>query len=73
MPSIVGPIKINSIGSGAQVNFGDALNIAPKNISKSYGGAGAFPTGDLQFHYNLISNTNTLDPDVADSSIAGNN
>ncbi len=73
MPSIVGPVKINSISNAAQVNFGDSLNVAPKNNSKTYGGAGAFSTGDLQFHYDLISNTNTLDPDVNDETMAGNN
>lgn len=73
MPSLVGPVKINSISSAAQVNFGDSLNVAPKNNSKSYGGGGAFSTGDLQYHFQGVSNTNTLDSDVNDEQMAGNN
>lgn len=33
MPSIVGPLKINSVGGGT-VNFGDAFYIAPKSSGK---------------------------------------
>ena len=74
MPSIIcGPIKINSVGSAAQVNFGDALNISPKSNSKSYAGSGAFPTGDLQYHVDFVSNTNTFDADANDEIIAANN
>lgn len=44
MSVIIGPVKIDSISSAGQVNFGDALNISPKAITKSYGGAGSFST-----------------------------
>lgn len=73
MPSIVGPVKITSIGSGAQVNFGDILNVSPKSNSKTYAGSGSLSTGDVQFHNEWLSSTNTLDSDGADESIAANN
>jgi len=73
MPSIVGPVKINSVGSGAQINFGDTLNVSPKSNSKTYTGSGSVSTGDVQFHYEMISNTNTLDSDATDEIIAANN
>lgn len=74
MPSIIcGPIKINSISNAAQLNFGDALNISPKNNSKTNGGAGAFPTGDLQNHYEFMSSTNVFDPDGTDETMVANN
>ncbi|WEG12335.1 spore germination protein [Pullulanibacillus sp. KACC 23026] len=73
MPALVGPIKITAVSSAAQVNFGDALNIAPKSTSKSYVGSGSFGTGDLHCTIDLLSNTNTLDPDLIDGAIAQNN
>ncbi|WEG11008.1 spore germination protein [Pullulanibacillus sp. KACC 23026] len=74
MPSFYfNPIKIDSIGSGAQVNFGDVLNISPKAMSKSISGSGAFETGDFQVHYEWFSLTNTIDSDGSDQTIAANN
>jgi spore germination protein PF len=73
MPSIVGPVKIDSISSAGQVNFGDVFNISPKANSKSYAGSGSFSTGDFQFHNEWISSTNTLDSDGVDETIAANN
>lgn len=67
MPSIAGPIKINSIGSSGVFNVGDALNIAPKSTSKTYAGSGSLNTGDWLQTYNAASSTNTNDPDVFDS------
>lgn len=66
MPSITGPIKINAV-SGV-FNVGDTLNIAPKDTSKTYAGSGSFSTGDFLQTNNGFSSTNTLDPDVSDSS-----
>ncbi|WP_246938666.1 spore germination protein [Bacillus pinisoli] len=65
MPSIVGPITINSIGGGV-VNFGDSLNISPTSSSKTNAGSGAFNTGDWIMTNNGISVTNSIDPDVND-------
>lgn len=65
MPSIVGPININSI-SGGVINFGDSFNISPTSSSKTNAGSGAFNTGDFIMTNNGISATNTIDPDFND-------
>jgi spore germination protein PF len=70
MPSIVGPIKINSVDG--VLNTGDAFNISPKTTAKTNSGSGGFNTGDFQVNNNGISITNTVDPDVSDSNNAGN-
>lgn len=72
MPSIVGNIKIVSVGGGV-VQFGDAGVIAPKSASKVYSGSGSFNTGDFPNTNNLVSSTNTSDPDVVDDSTASGN
>lgn len=71
MPSIVGPVKINSVGGGA-VNFGDSFYISPKANSKSVTGSGSFNTGDFHVVNNGLSATNPIDPDVNDQNQAGN-
>mgnify|MGYP001266342822 CR=1 FL=1 len=68
MPSIVGAVKIISVQGGAIVQFGDALLVQPSSNSKSYAGAGSFVTGDLPRTNNVVSATNTNDPDVKDST-----
>lgn len=73
MPSIVGPVKINNVSNAAITYFGDGLNLAPKNISKTYGGAGAFPTGDWHVINNFVSNTNVADPDASDETLISAN
>jgi spore germination protein PF len=65
MPSIVGPININSV-SGGVINFGDSLNISPTSSSKTFSGSGSFNTGDFIMTNNGISATNTIDPDISD-------
>ncbi|TCS79416.1 spore germination protein [Tepidibacillus fermentans] len=67
MPSIVGGIKINSIGSGGVVNVGDAIYISPKSTSKSYAGSGSFNTGDFLNNNNGLSSTNTNDSDLLEA------
>jgi spore germination protein PF len=73
MPSVVGPIKITSVSSGAVVNFGDTLYIAPKVATKANGGSGAFNTGDFMITFNGISLTNDFDSDAFDSNVKANN
>ncbi|MBM7645248.1 hypothetical protein JOD45_001459 [Scopulibacillus daqui] len=73
MPSIAGPIKINSVGSGAVFHVGDSLNISPKSTSKTYAGSGALNTGDFLQTNNMINSTNTLDSDLADGNNAADN
>jgi spore germination protein PF len=73
MPAVVGPIKITNVSSGAVVQVGDSLYIAPKVATKTQIGSGGFNTGDFIMTNNGISFTNTFDPDVFDSNVAANN
>ncbi|WP_226037699.1 spore germination protein [Aquibacillus saliphilus] len=71
MPSIVGPIKINSVDGGV-INFGDSFYLSPKSASKTAAGSGAFNTGDFINTNSGLSATNTVDPDVTDQVVSGN-
>ncbi|MDC3413731.1 spore germination protein [Aquibacillus sp. 3ASR75-11] len=71
MPSVVGPIKINSVGGGV-VNFGDSFYLSPKSASKTSSGSGAFNTGDFICTNNGLNSTNVSDPDVADQNTTAN-
>jgi len=71
MPSIVGPIKINSVGGGV-VNFGDTFYLSPKDTSKTNAGSGGFNTGDFINTNTAFSNTTTNDPDMADQTQTAN-
>ncbi|MBO8156226.1 MAG: spore germination protein [Bacillaceae bacterium] len=71
MPSVVGPIKINSVGGGV-VNFGDSFYVSPKSSSKTNNGSGSFNTGDFLVTNNFVSATNPFDPDVQDQGNIGN-
>ncbi|WP_336786982.1 spore germination protein [Paenibacillus sp. MMO-177] len=68
MPSIVGFVKLVSVGSSAVVQFGDAVQVSPSSQTKTYAGSGSFLTGSLANSNNAVSATNTLDPDVQDNS-----
>jgi Spore germination protein gerPA/gerPF. len=68
MPSIVGFVKVISVGSSAVVQFGDAVQVSPSSQTKTYAGSGSFLTGSLANSNNAVSATNTLDPDVQDNS-----
>lgn len=70
MPSIVGPIQINSIEG--IVNLGDSFYISPKGSSKSSLGSGGANTGDFHIVNNILSATNAIDPDANDSNITAN-
>jgi len=72
MPSIVGNIKILSVGPSSVVQIGDAVQLSPQSTSKTYSGAGSFNTGDFPSTFNAISSTNTNDPDVVDQKNVGN-
>ncbi|MGG3999435.1 spore germination protein [Anoxybacillus kestanbolensis] len=72
MPALVGPIKINLVGSGAVMQVGDTLYISPKITSRTFAGAGAFNTGNFIMANNGISLTNTLDFDASDQNVVGN-
>ncbi|WP_314584124.1 spore germination protein [Paenibacillus terrigena] len=68
MPSIVGNIKISSVGSSGIVHIGDAIQLSPESTNKSYGGSGSFNTGDFMTNNNVVSSTNTLDSDLNDAN-----
>ncbi|MDF2669964.1 MAG: spore germination protein [Paenibacillus sp.] len=71
MPSIVGNIKILSVGPSSVVQIGDTIVISPVSTSKTYAGANSFNTGDT-FGPSLVNNpgsiTNTNDQDLIDAS-----
>lgn len=71
MPSIVGPIKINSVGGGV-VNFGDSFYLSPKSSSKTNAGSGSFNTGDFICTNTGLSGTNVIDRDLNDQNQTGN-
>ncbi|MBW7474231.1 spore germination protein [Paenibacillus oenotherae] len=68
MPSIVGFVKIISVGSSSIVQFGDSLQLSPSSTSKTYAGSGSFLTGSLANSNTGASATNTSDQDVQDST-----
>lgn len=71
MPSVVGNIKILSVGPSSIVQIGDAVVISPVSSSKTYAGANSFNTGDNfgpEFNNNAGSITKTNDQDVVDSN-----
>jgi spore germination protein PF len=72
MPAIIGPVQIINVGGGI-VQFGDTLYISPKSSTKTFAGSGGFNTGGFIVTNNGISGTNTLDTNLIDQPIAGNN
>ncbi len=72
MPAIVGAVKINSLGNSAIFHIGDVFAMSPTAVAKTFAGAGSFNTGDGLRIYNQISNTNTNDRDLVDSSVINN-
>ncbi|RDW19925.1 spore germination protein [Oceanobacillus chungangensis] len=71
MPSIVGPIKINSV-TGGVINFGDSFYLSPKSNSKTNTGSGSLNTGDFMTTNTGFSSTNPFDPDVNDQNNTAN-
>jgi spore germination protein PA len=71
MPSVVGNIKILSVGPSSNVQIGDVALISLSSDTKTYAGANSFLTGDT-FGPNTTfaqgSSTNVSDPDIIDSS-----
>ncbi|TCT16694.1 spore germination protein PF [Melghiribacillus thermohalophilus] len=71
MPSVVGPIKVNSV-SGGVMSFGDSFYVSPKSSSKTNTGSGSLNTGDFLVTNNMVSTTNPFDPDIQDQGNVGN-
>ncbi|MCR8641203.1 spore germination protein [Paenibacillus sp. N1-5-1-14] len=70
MPSIVGNIKIISVGPSSNVQIGDTASVILSSSSKTYAGANSFTTGDTfgtVITNNQASSTNTNDPDIIDT------
>ncbi len=72
MPAIIGPVQIFNV-SGGSVQFGDTLFISPKSASKSAHGSGSGNTGGFIITNNGLSGTNTLDSNLVDQPVTGNN
>lgn len=67
MPALIGSMEFVTV-SGV-LEFADSGAIAPKSTDKVYVGSGNFLTGDMGKSLNLVSFTNTNDPDLADSNV----
>lgn len=72
MPAIIGPVQIVNCNGGV-VQFGDTLIISPKSASKSASGSGSGNTGGFIITNNGLSASNTLDTNVVDQPVIGNN
>lgn len=71
MPSIIGPVNINT-NSGVSI-FGDSFYISPKSANKTYTGSGSLNTGNLINNNNGLSATNGIDPDAGvDQNVSAN-
>jgi spore germination protein PA len=68
MPSIVGNIKIVSVGPSSIVNIGDSFILTPISSNKTFAGANSFATGDTGFGIwnNPASSSNVLDANLVD-------
>lgn len=72
MPCVVGFVKVVSVGSSSVIQFGDTAQSSPSDNSKTFAGSGSFLTGGLANSNNAASVTNTIDPDVQDSTNVAN-
>ncbi|WP_028548001.1 spore germination protein [Paenibacillus sp. UNC451MF] len=72
MPSVVGNIKINSVGPSSNVQIGDAVNIVLSSSAKINAGANSFSNGDSfgTLTNNQASITNTDDAALVDGTSA---
>lgn len=70
---IGGPLQIKTVAGSANLNFGGALFITPKNVSKNFLGSGGGHTAVVSFSFTGPSSTNTIDSDVLDQPVALDN
>lgn len=69
MVSIIGNMKINSVGPSSTVLVGNTASVILSSNVKNHGGANSFSVGDALgtvITNNQASSTNTLDPDAVD-------
>jgi spore germination protein PA len=68
---IIGGVKVTSVASGSNVQFGDAVFINLSSTCKVHTGTNSLSPGDsFGSVSNALGNVNTLDPDVVDSPTA---
>lgn len=72
MPAFIGPLQIFNV-SGGVVHFGDTAVISPKNTSKLYMGSGSDNVGAFIVTNSGLSASNTLDSNLVDQPMVGNN
>jgi spore germination protein PF len=72
MPAIIGPLQIFNVGGGV-VQFGDTAIVSPKTSTKTTTGSGAFNTGVFIITNNIVSANPTIDSNLVDQPIIGNN
>ncbi|MGM1044621.1 spore germination protein PA [Paenibacillus uliginis N3/975] len=69
MVSIIGNMKILSVGPSSTVLVGNTASVILSSNSKNHAGANSFSPGDafgVNVNNNQASSTNTLDPDAVD-------
>lgn len=71
MPSLVGNVKINSIGNSGILNMGDNIFVTPKSTNRGNTGSGSGATGDCIMINNLANATNVFTPHISDSNVKG--
>ncbi len=71
MPAIIGPVKVTNVDGGI-INFGDSFYISPKGTGKNNSGSGGLNTGNVVNTNNGLSATNSIDPDITDQNVSGN-
>jgi spore germination protein PA len=68
VPSIVGNIKINSVGPSSNVQIGDTAFVVLSSNSKINAGANSFAPGDSFGGVFNYQNSSTIDPDLVDNT-----
>lgn len=66
---IGGPLIIDTVGGNANINFGGAVYLSPKNISKTAAGAGGGHTTVVGFSISGPSVTNTVDSNLSSQPV----
>ena len=72
MPAIIGPVQIFNVAGGV-VQFGDTVVISPKASTKTTSGSGSNSTGGFISIIDGLSANTTIDSNLIDQPIAGNN
>lgn len=68
-----GPLIIDTIGGSSSVNFGGAVVVSPKTVTKAAYGAAYGNTAAFNISITGPSSTNTSSVDLSDQPVVGNN